>query len=91
VSHVGKLYNVLATLIARDIHAKVEGAEQVSVQLLSAIGEPIDQPELAGIEIHAPGGLNGSLRTHAAEIADAWLADVRQVTELILNGEIAVY
>ena len=91
VSHVGKLYNVLATLIARDIHAKVEGAEQVSVQMLSAIGEPIDQPELAGIEIHAPGGLNGSLRTHAAEIADAWLAEVRHVTELILNGEIAVY
>lgn len=91
VSHVGKLYNVLATLIARDIHAKVEGAEEVSVQLLSAIGEPIDQPELAGIEIHAPGGLDMSLRTHAAEIADAWLADVRHVTELILNDEIAVY
>ena len=91
VSHVGKIYNVLATLIARDIHAKVAGAEQVSVQLLSAIGEPIDQPELAGIEIHAPGGLNASMRTRAAEIADAWLADIRQVTELILDDEIDVY
>lgn len=91
VAHVGKLYNVLATLIARDIHAKVAGAEQVSVQLLSAIGEPIDQPELAGIEIHAPDGLNGSMRTRAREIADAWLADIRQVTELILDDEIDVY
>jgi S-adenosylmethionine synthetase len=91
VSHVGKLYNVLATLIARDIHANVAGAEQVGVQLLSANGEPIDQPELAGIEIHAPGGLNVSVRTHAREIADAWLADIRQVTELILDDEIDVH
>lgn len=91
VSHVGKLYNVLATMIARDIHAKVEGAEQVSVQLLSAIGQPIDRPELAGIEIHAPGGLNSPLRAHAVEIADAWLADIPQVTELILDQRVGMY
>jgi S-adenosylmethionine synthetase len=91
VSHVGKLYNVLATLIARDIHAKVEGVEQVSVQLLSAIGEPIDQPELAGIEIDAPGGLSVSLRSRATEIADAWLADIPKVTDLILDERIAMF
>lgn len=91
VSHVGKLYNVLATLIARDIHAKVGGAAEVSVQLLSAIGEPIDQPQLAGIEIHAPAGLDAAMHSRAAEIADAWLADIRQVTELILDEGIAMY
>ena len=91
VSHVGKIYNVLATLIARDIHAKVAGAKQVSVQLLSTIGEPIDQPQFAGIEIHASDGLNVSMQTRAREIADAWLADIRQVTELILDEEIDVY
>ena len=91
VSHVGKLYNLLATLIARDIHAKVEGAAHVSVQLLSAIGEPIDQPELAGIEIHANEDLSVSMRSRAAEIADAWLADIQQVTELILAEKIAMY
>lgn len=91
VAHVGKLYNVLASLIARDIHAKVEGIEQVSVQLLSSIGEPIDQPQLAGIELHAPAGLDAAMRSRAAEIADRWLADIQQVTELILNGGIEVY
>jgi len=91
VSHVGKLYNVLATLVARDIHAKVDGAAEVSVQLLSAIGEPVDQPQLAGIEIHASGGLTQAMRAHAAEIADAWLADVQRVTGLILDETIALY
>ena len=48
-------------------------------------------PELAGIEIHAPGGLNAALRERAAEVADAWLADISQVTELILDQRIALY
>ncbi len=91
VSHVGKLYNVLATLIARDIHAKVEGVEEVSVQLLSSIGEPFDRPELAGIEIHVPGGLTAAMRAQATEVADAGLADIRRVTEAILNDEIQMY
>ena len=91
VSHVGKLYNVLATLIARDIHAKVESVEEVSVQLLSSIGEPIDRPELAGVEIHASEGLTAAMRAQATEVADAWLADIRRVTEAILNEEIQMY
>lgn len=91
VSHVGKLYNVLATLIARDIHAQVEGVEHASVQLLSAIGSPIDQPELAGIEIHAPGGLTSQVRSHATEVADHWLAHAPRVTGMILDGEIELY
>lgn len=91
VSHVGKLYNVLATLIARDIHAQVDGAAQVSVQLLSSIGEPIDQPELAGVEIHAPGGLDAALRSRAAGIADHWLADISRVTAMILDEGMAMY
>lgn len=91
VSHVGKLYNVLASLIARDIHAKVAGVSGVGVQLLSAIGEPIDQPELAGIELDAPGGLSATMRLQSAEIADAWLADIEQVTTMIIDGKLALY
>jgi S-adenosylmethionine synthetase len=91
VSHVGKLYNVLASLIARDVYAKVEGAGAVSVQLLSAIGEPIDRPELAGIEIHAPAGLSASMRSDAAAIADRWLADIGKLTGMILDDRIAMY
>jgi S-adenosylmethionine synthetase len=91
VSHVGKLYNVLASLIARDIHAKVPGAEHVGVQLLSAIGEPIDRPELAGIEIHASDGVDASMRSLATEIADTWLADIQQVTGRILDGAIDLF
>ena len=50
VSHVGKLYNVLATLIARDIHAKVEGVVLPKVESaadLHAIGPVLTGPARA--------------------------------------------
>jgi hypothetical protein len=50
-----------------------------------------DRPELAAVEIHAPGGLNMAVRSRATEIADAWLADIAQATEVILDQQVAIY
>jgi S-adenosylmethionine synthetase len=47
VSHVGKIYNVLAHRLAREICESVEGVKEVYVLLLSRIGSPIDQPQMA--------------------------------------------
>ncbi|HSB52284.1 MAG TPA: methionine adenosyltransferase, partial [Dissulfurispiraceae bacterium] len=47
VSHVGKIYNVLAHRIAKEIYESGEGIKEVHVMLLSRIGVPIDQPQMA--------------------------------------------
>jgi S-adenosylmethionine synthetase len=47
VSHVGKIYNVLAHRMAREIYENVSGIREVYVMLLSRIGTPVDQPRLA--------------------------------------------
>ncbi len=51
VSHVGKIYNVLAHKIAKDIYEKIEGIKEVYVLLLSRIGTPIDQPQMATAQV----------------------------------------
>lgn len=51
VSHVGKIYNVLAHKIAKEIYEKIEGIKEVYVLLLSRIGMPIDQPQMAGAQV----------------------------------------
>jgi S-adenosylmethionine synthetase len=51
VSHVGKIYNVLAHQMAREIHQSIEGIKEVYVLLLSRIGSPIDQPQLATAQL----------------------------------------
>lgn len=91
ISHVGKLYNVLAMLMARDIHQRLEGVEGVAVQILSAIGEPVDQPQVAAIEIQAAGGVSDELRSQATGIADKWLGNMAQVTTLVLEQALPMF
>jgi S-adenosylmethionine synthetase len=91
VAHVGKLYNVLALLIAREIHEQIEEADEVTVQLLSAIGDPIDQPQIAAIEISSVQTLTRTARAQAALIAAKWLSDVPCVTHMILDERIGLY
>ncbi len=51
VSHVGKIYNVLAHKIAKDLFENIEGIREVYVLLLSRIGTPIDQPQVATAQV----------------------------------------
>ncbi len=51
VSHVGKIYNVLAHQLARKIYENTEGVKELYVLLLSQIGKPIDKPKLANVQI----------------------------------------
>jgi len=51
VSHVGKIYNLLAHKISREIYEKIEGIKEVYVLLLSRIGTPIDNPQMATAQV----------------------------------------
>ncbi len=57
VSHVGKIYNVLAPSMARKIYEEVEGLKEVYVLLLSRIGTPIDTPQMASAQVLTDGKL----------------------------------
>jgi S-adenosylmethionine synthetase len=91
VSHIGKLYNVLANLIARDIYDKVDAVEEAGVKLLSAIGRPIDEPQVASIEVLSKKGLDEGLRKEVAAIADDWLANITKVTRMIIEEKVGIY
>lgn len=51
INHIGKIYNLLATQVAQDCVAKVDGIEEMYVRMLSQIGYPIDQPHVASAQI----------------------------------------
>jgi S-adenosylmethionine synthetase len=51
VSHVGKIYNVLAHSMARKVYDEVEGIREVYVLLLSRIGMPVDRPHMASAQV----------------------------------------
>ena len=84
VSHTGKIYNVLAQLIASDIYKKTASA--CEVKLLSQIGKPIDQPFVCGITVDEMGKAK-----EAREIANAWLQDIKKVTKLIIENKVRLF
>jgi len=92
VSHVGKIYNILANLIARDIAEEIEGVQEVYVRILSQIGKPIDEPLVASIQaIPKPGYKVEQFERQAYEIADKWLANITKIQKMILEDKINVF
>lgn len=51
VSHVGKIYTILAHRLARGICEEIEGIREAHVLLLSRIGTPIDRPAMAAVQL----------------------------------------
>jgi S-adenosylmethionine synthetase len=91
VSHVGKIYNVMATLMARDIHENIAAVEEINVLLLSAIGRPIGQPQAAVAELNVKGKITAALKGQVRAIVHRWLTNTDQVTNLILQQEAPLY
>ena len=90
VSHVGKIYNVLTYDIAKAIHDRVPGLEEVYVWLLSQIGRPIDDPLVVAAQvIPKPGVRLAELRGEIEEVIRSKLepSSLRALTEELARGE----
>jgi len=91
VSHVGKIYNVLARIIAEKIHSQLKNANEVYVSLLSQIGRPINDPLVADIKIVADGDLSLDQINEAKRIAEEELDKVKEITRLILEDKVMLF
>jgi len=90
VSHVGKIYNVLADRMAREI-ADLEGVEEAYVTLVSKIGSPLDQPLLRGVKINGDLNLTPSKEARIDSIVDYWLERTDDLVEEFVQGKLTVY
>ena len=92
VSHVGKIYNVLANDIARRVYEEVVQVKEVYVKILSQIGRPIDDPLVADVKARVDGGeLPASVRAEIEAIVDEALSGITGYTEKILRGEASLF
>lgn len=57
MAHVGKIYNVLAQVLAEDIYKKVPGLLDVTVWITSQIGRPISMPQSVVVEVALADGV----------------------------------
>lgn len=92
VNHVGKIYNVLAQVASKRIYEELHGSVLVSVQILSQIGKPIDQPLVASVKLTPIGGrVTSDMRNTAREIMNEELENICKYTELILERKASLF
>ena len=91
VSHVGKIYNVLALLTAQKLVEEIEGVAEATVYILSQIGKPLDQPLVANARIRPTGELTPALKREVRECVDEMLAQVNEIGVRIRHREIPLF
>ncbi|MFA5213280.1 MAG: methionine adenosyltransferase [Methanoregula sp.] len=92
INHIGKIYNLLSTMMARECVKNVDGIEEMYIRLLSQIGKPIDHPLVASVQVLPQSGyalkdLNGEIEG----IINENLANVTCITEKVIRGELDTF
>lgn len=92
VNHIGKIYNLLANQIAHDIVGTIDGIEEVYIRILSQIGQPIDNPRVASVQIIPKKGADmGAIKPKAETVVDEWLSDISKITEMVVKEELMTF
>jgi len=92
VNHIGKIYNVLATEVAHEVVAEVDGIRDLRVRLLSQIGRPIDEPHVADAHVVTDDDVAlGEIAGPIEAIIDEELEDVRAITDRIIEGDLRTF
>ena len=92
IDMTGKLYNAVAVNAAQQIADEVKGVREVYVRILSRIGSPIDQPQIASAAVVLEKGKKMSrVRAEVEGILDDQLEDIRDITNLILEKRVILF
>jgi len=93
VTHVGKLYNLLSFDVAHRIAEECQGdVEEVWVRIVSQIGKPIDEPQVAVAQLSLAEGVKiGAVKGTVEGILDDGLANVHTIKDRVVAGKARVF
>ncbi len=92
VSHIGKIYNVMAVVIANKV-AELKGVEEAYVKIVSQIGRPIDDPHMTNVQLLLESGsvLTSGLQSEIESIVNEEFDQIDKITEGILQRKFTLY
>jgi len=92
VTHVGKLYNIIAQRVAETLTQELAEVQEAYCYLVSRIGSPIIEPQVADLQLVMQDGLPiDVVRSRAEEVVYDQLADIAQIRQELLAGTLTVY
>ncbi|MEM3039986.1 MAG: methionine adenosyltransferase [Candidatus Methanomethylicaceae archaeon] len=92
VSHIGKIYNVIAGIIANKV-SELKGVKEAYVKIVSQIGRPIDDPHMANVQLllEDNGSLTSGLKGEIEAIVNEEFDQIEKITEGILERKFTLY
>jgi S-adenosylmethionine synthetase len=91
VTHVGKLYNLVAQRVAAALVDELPGVRAAECYLVSRIGRPVDDPASADVRLATADGEPASLRGPAEAVLRRHLADLPGLLEDVLLGRVRLF
>ncbi|MFP3159347.1 MAG: methionine adenosyltransferase [Hydrogenobaculum sp.] len=88
VSHIGKIYNVVANIIANRVVKEVEGVEEAYCYMVSQIGKPINEPQVCDVKVRKKG--NSFDKEAVRKIAQEELEKMPNTWKLFLEKAFSV-
>jgi len=88
VSHIGKIYNILANEIAKDAVKLYPEIKECTVSIVSQIGRRIDDPKNLDIKLTLENGKElAPIRKKIVDLGDEALDNIQRITKGIIAGE----
>lgn len=90
LAHTGKIYSILSYRLAREIHCRCAGLEEVYVHLAARIGQPVDEPWAAVQVVPSRGAAAGDFEPLIRQVVAAELARFDDFRKALLRGDYPV-
>ncbi len=90
VSHVGKLYNLVAARVAASISRDLRDVDDAACVIVSQIGHPVDDPQVVDIQLMT-GAETSSLEAAVTDIVREHLGQLGALRDDLLAGRTPVY
>ena len=92
VTHVGKLYNLVARQIAELLVDGVDEVKEAYCYLLSRIGSPVIEPRIVDIQLNLHAGVSiAAVASRAEDIVRDGLSGLSAMRQDLIEGAIQVY
>ena len=92
VTHVGKLYNIIAQQIADTLVSDLDEVCEAYCYLVSRIGSPVSEPQVVDLRLIMQAGSSiDGVRSRIEEIVRDKLTSSTQIQQALIAGSISIY
>ena len=92
ITHVGKLYNIVAQRIASSLVEELDEVIEASCYLVSRIGSPIHEPQAIDLQLATQDEvITAKTRKRIEDVVQAQLGGIYRIREELLAGTLSVY